>query len=62
MNFWKTVEVDCWSRDFDYADYVAYHAVYLEKGLVDSEPLSEVAYMYICKACEYEFEKDCGND
>lgn len=52
MNFWKTVEVDAWSRDFNYNDYRLFH---LQTGC-EGKPLDLDTYDALCDILNIQME------
>lgn len=57
---WNTVEVDAWSRNFSYDDYINLHKL---SGYV-GKALCEEAYKMLRKALEiqYEYDNKVGED
>lgn len=51
-NFWSTVEVDSWSRDFGYEEYLNFHALSGTTGKV----LSHDAYDALSDILHIEME------
>ena len=48
---WGSIETDCWSRDFDYKEYV----VYFRKANIHSTPVGEKEYNDLCKLCDMTY-------
>jgi hypothetical protein len=51
-NFWRTVEVDAWSRNFDYEEYLEIH----HKACVTGQPLTCDGYYHFCVLMDDETE------
>lgn len=49
---WSSVEADCWSRDFNYEDYLKYHK---QSGCISS-PLTVQGYLALCAALDADFD------
>ena len=50
---WSSIEVDCWSRDFDYQQYLTY----IRRMAKECIPVSEKEYYNVCKVCEKDYFK-----
>lgn len=53
VNFWQTVEVESWSRDFNYENYCLRHK---EQGTTAAK-LTEEGYKSFCQLMEAEMDR-----
>lgn len=51
-SIWGTVEVDAWSRDFNYDNYINLHKQYNCAG----NPMTFDGYARLCELLEIEYE------
>jgi len=49
-SIWNSIEANCWSRDFDYSNYLIYHA----KANCKGETLSFEGYKNLCTLLNFE--------
>lgn len=54
-NFWKTLEVQCWSRGLGYNDYLDYHS--LDSGDF-GQALTASAYEALCILLDNQYEEE----
>lgn len=47
-NIWHSLEVACWARDLDYADYLRYH----QQNKETYTPFAEDEYKALCNVFE----------
>lgn len=52
---WSSIEVDCWSRDFDYKEYLSYVSRAAAKQKATGEVVSEKEYNLLCQTCEKHY-------
>lgn len=52
-SIWSSVEADCWSRNFDYDNYLAYH----KKSGCISTPMTKDGYALLCRALDYDMKE-----
>ena len=53
-NFWTTVEVESWSRNLRYCDYIELHSVFTKKVY---KPLSERSYTILCQLLDNDMNE-----
>ena len=53
-NWWRTIEIECWSRSLSYSDYLSKHLMYKDSI---GAPLTEKAYISLCTLMQNMMEE-----